>query len=177
MSYATIHIDESVVIERPPPDVWAAIADYAVDLQWRDGLIEMTPTPPGPAAVGTEVREALRRAGRTYTATAVVDRVEPGIRYHFAGQGTSGRISGRREVRPGPTLNSTSFTYAVDIHPPMPLRLVAPLVARVARSAMRRDLQSLKVLLEATSPEADSSGAAAAALGTEAVPSGALKRT
>jgi hypothetical protein len=148
MTSTTIHVEETVVIDRPPADVWAAVADYRLDLQWRQGLTEMTPTPPGPPRVGTQVREVLRRAGRTYTATAVVDDVQSGVSYHFAGQGTSGDIDGRREVRPGPRPGTARFTYAVDIRPPRGLRLVAPIVARVARSGMRRDLQRLKTLLE-----------------------------
>jgi hypothetical protein len=148
MTNAAIHIDETILIDRPVTDVWAAIADYDLDLQWRDGLTEMTPTPPGPPQVGTQVREVLRRAGRTYTATAVVDDVQPGISYHFAGHGTSGHIDGRRHVHPGPDPDTTQFTYAVDIHPPTGLRLIAPLVTHMARTGMRRDLQRLKTLLE-----------------------------
>ncbi len=38
-------IEESVSIHRPPAEVWAAIADYPFDLQWRRGITEMTPDP------------------------------------------------------------------------------------------------------------------------------------
>jgi uncharacterized protein YndB with AHSA1/START domain len=45
---STIRVEESVQIARPPAEVWDAIADYAFDLEWRKGLREMTPDPPGP---------------------------------------------------------------------------------------------------------------------------------
>jgi hypothetical protein len=164
MSYGTIHVDESIVINRPPAEVWTAIADYAVDLHWRAGLVEMSPSPPGPAALGTEVREVLRRAGRTYTATATVDQFDAGVGYHFSGQGTSGQLHGRREVVAGAAPGTTRFTYAVAIRPPLGLRLIAPLVTAMARSGMRRDLRRLKVLLEkqALAPQAATSASGAA---------------
>jgi uncharacterized protein YndB with AHSA1/START domain len=43
----TVHVEESVQIDRPPAEVWDAIADYSFDLRWRNGLLEMTPTRPG----------------------------------------------------------------------------------------------------------------------------------
>ena len=53
----TVHGEASVEINRPPADVWHAIADYSFDLQWRNGLLEMTTDPPGPAAMGTKLHE------------------------------------------------------------------------------------------------------------------------
>ncbi len=55
---SSIRIAESVHIDRAPADVWDAIADYSYDKQWRKGLRDMTPDPPGPPAVGTKVHDA-----------------------------------------------------------------------------------------------------------------------
>jgi Polyketide cyclase / dehydrase and lipid transport len=43
----TIHVEESVEIGRTPAVVWERIADYGSDSEWRKGLVEMTPDPPG----------------------------------------------------------------------------------------------------------------------------------
>ena len=43
-----VRVEESVRIARPPAEVWTAIADYGFDREWRKGLLEMTPDPPGP---------------------------------------------------------------------------------------------------------------------------------
>ena len=63
---STITVEESVGIARAPADVWEAIADYGFDAQWRAGLREMSPDPPGGPAIGTAagVRQECRR-GRT----------------------------------------------------------------------------------------------------------------
>jgi hypothetical protein len=52
---STIRVEESVQIARSPTEVWDAIADYAFDFEWRKGLREMAPDPPGPPAQGTQV--------------------------------------------------------------------------------------------------------------------------
>ena len=60
----TVRVEESVQIARPTADVWAAIADYGLDREWRNGLQEMTPNPPGPPALGTKVHEVVRSSAR-----------------------------------------------------------------------------------------------------------------
>jgi uncharacterized protein YndB with AHSA1/START domain len=64
----TVRVEAAVEINRPPADVWHAIADYSFDLQWRNGLLEMTTDPPGPAAMGTKLHEVVRSSGRNYVA-------------------------------------------------------------------------------------------------------------
>ena len=64
MTRATITIDESIVIDRPAPAVWEAVADYDFDLAWRRGLVEMAPSPPGPAAANSSSRQRGSRTAR-----------------------------------------------------------------------------------------------------------------
>src|ERR1700754_594286 len=49
-----IHVEESGTVARSAEAVWSAVADYATDVEWRKGLTDMTPDPPGPPAVGTK---------------------------------------------------------------------------------------------------------------------------
>lgn len=79
---------------RSPGEVWDAIADYSFDLQWRKGLREMTPDPPGQPASGTKVHEVVRSSGRDYIADTVVTDLDPGVSYRFTGMGTIGGIGG-----------------------------------------------------------------------------------
>ena len=75
-------IEESVRIDRPPEE-WAAIADYSFDLQWRRGITEMSPDPPGPPEPGTRVHEVLKLAGRRFTTDSTVSEVDPGASYRL----------------------------------------------------------------------------------------------
>jgi uncharacterized protein YndB with AHSA1/START domain len=144
----TIRVEESVQIARPPVEVWSAIADYAFDSEWRDGLREMTPDPPGPPALGTKVREVVRSSGRDYIADCVVTELDPGVSYRFAGEGTIGALEGGRAVRPDAAGGGAVFTYTIEMQPAGWMRLLSPVLGPMVRSGLKKDLASLKDLLE-----------------------------
>lgn len=143
-----VHVEESVAIARPPAEVWAAIADYSFDSEWRQGLEEMTPDPSGPPASGTQVREVVKFSGRTFTTDSVVTDIDPGVSYRFEGRGSSGAVHGGRSVRPGDGDESAVFTYDYELDPEGGMRVLGPLLAPVLRSGLRKDLRRLKTLLE-----------------------------
>jgi carbon monoxide dehydrogenase subunit G len=145
---STIHIEESVQIDTPPAKVWGAIADYAFDLEWRNGLREMTPDPPGQPASGTKVHEVVRSSGRNYVADTVVTDLDPGVSYRFAGSGTIGGVAGGRAVRTDESGTGAVFTYTIDLVPKGGMRLMRPVLGPVVRSGLKKDLQKLKTLLD-----------------------------
>ena len=66
----TVRVEESVRIARSPADVWDAIADYGFDRQWRNGLQEMSPEPPGGPTAGTKVHvEGFQAKDRSFRAS------------------------------------------------------------------------------------------------------------
>ncbi len=145
---STARIAESVRIARPAADVWAAIADYDFDLQWRNGLREMTPDPPGGPAPGTKVHEVVRSSGRDFIADTVVTELEPGASYRFTGEGTIGGVAGARRVESDGADGSAVFTYEIELEPKGIMRLLGPLLAPMVRSGLKKDLGRLKQLLE-----------------------------
>jgi Polyketide cyclase / dehydrase and lipid transport len=144
----TVRVEESVEIARPPAEVWIAIADYGFDSEWRDGLREMTPDPPGAPAVGTKVHEVVRSSGRDYVADCAVTELDPGVSYRFAGKGTIGGLAGGRAVRPDRAGGGAVFTYAIEMQPTGGMRLLSPLLGPTVRSGLKKDLARLKDLLE-----------------------------
>ena len=142
----TVRVEESVSIARPPERVWAAIADYAYDLRWRKGLTDMTPDPPGGPAVGTKVHEVVRNSGRDYVADTVVTESDPGVAYRFEGSGTIGGLKGGRRVEPD--AGGSVFTYTIELEPQGAMRLLRPVLGPMVRSGLKKDLQTLKSLLE-----------------------------
>lgn len=139
-------IEESVQIDRPPDAVWAAIADYPYDLEWRRGITEMKPDPPGPPALGTRVHEVLKLGGRSYVTDSTVTELEPGVSYRFSGNGTSGDVQGSRTVRGNG--DAAVFTYKIELEPKPALRMLGPLLVPMLRSGLKKDLRRLKTLLE-----------------------------
>jgi carbon monoxide dehydrogenase subunit G len=143
-----VHVEESVRIDRPPDEVWNAIANYAFDLDWRKGLKEMTPDPEGPPAPGTKVHEVVRNSGRDYVADTVVTQLDPGASYRFEGSGTIGGVAGGRAVHAAQSGNGAVFTYTIDLQPKGAMRLLGPLLGPMVRSGLRKDLAKLKGLLD-----------------------------
>ena len=141
------HIEESVQIDRPPAEVWKAIADYGFDLEWRDGLTDMTPDPPGGPEVGTKVHEVVRNSGRDFIADTEVTELDPGVSYRFSGEGTIGSVAGRRRVESDGEGGSV-FTYEIELTPRGAMRLMSPILGTMARSGLKKDLKKLKGLLE-----------------------------
>jgi hypothetical protein len=145
-----VHVQESVEIAKPPGEVWDAIADYGFDRKWRKGLSDMTPDPPGGPAVGTKVHEVVRNSGRDYAADTVVTSLDPGVSYEFTGSGTIGELSGGRSVHPNQDGNASVFTYDIRLKPTGGMRLLRPVLGTMVRSGLKKDLQTLKNLLEDT---------------------------
>ena len=144
---STVRVEESVQINKSPAAVWNAIADYSLDREWRNGLLEMTPDPPGGPAVGTKVHEVVRTSGRNYIADTAVTDLDPGVSYRFAGSGTIGGLGGGRSVRSDDGTGAV-FTYTIELEPKGGMRLLRPLLGPMVRSGLRKDLQKLKGLLE-----------------------------
>jgi hypothetical protein len=142
-----VHVEESIQIDRPPAEVWKAIADYSLDAGWRNGLVEMTPDPPGGPALGTKVHEVVKTSGREYAADAVVTELDPGVSYRFAGSGTVGGLEGGRRVRPDDGAGAV-FTYEIEIEPTGGMRFLRPVLGLIVRSGLKKDLRTLKGLLE-----------------------------
>ena len=146
---AKVRVEESVAIARAPGEVWDAIADYAFDLQWRKGLREMSPDPPGGPCVGTRVHEVVNSSRRDYVADTVVTDLDPGSSYRFAGSGTIGGLSGGRAVCADGSGSGAVFTYTIELEPRGGMRLLRPVLGRVVRSGLKKDLLKLRTILEA----------------------------
>ena len=143
-----VDIEESVTIRRSPDVVWATVSDYSSDSVWRPGITEMTPDPPGPPAVGTQVREVLHKGGRDYVTKSTVTEVGPGMSYRFSGSGTTGKVEGGRSVVAGASDSEAVFTYQVTLTLSGAARFLRPIVASSLRKGLREDLGRLRDKLE-----------------------------
>jgi hypothetical protein len=79
-----MRIVASVEIDRSASQVWAYVADYGNDINWRAGVTQMRPSQPGPAQEGVTTHELLRVLGMTFRTDATINRVEPGRRLQQA---------------------------------------------------------------------------------------------
>lgn len=133
-------------VDAPAAAVWALIADYGRDPEWRDGVATMAPSPPGPVRPGTTTDEQMRAMGRDYRNGGVVGEVEPGVR--FTWRTTSGvDADGARTVHDLGDGRSR-VRLEVRLRPQGAQRLLAPVLRAVLRRGLVADAARLRALAE-----------------------------
>ncbi len=141
-----ISYQQSTIVDLPADEVWAHVANYALDLEWRDGLTDMTPTPDGPPQTGTIVHEELRSMGTTMindtTVTMTGDHA-----YRFVGGGSGGQVEGGREVIALDPARS-EFTYDINLTLNGPVRFFGPVLRPILSRKLKKDLQRFRTLVE-----------------------------
>ncbi len=131
-------------------EVWAVVADYARDPEWRTGVVSMVPTPPGPVGVGTTTAERIVVVGRTWHTDGEVTALDPGRRFEWVTT-RGARAHGSRTVEPlGP--GACRVRLELVVSPVGAMRLVAPILARTMRRDLQGDLGRLATLVLATAP-------------------------
>jgi uncharacterized membrane protein len=143
-----MRVEEWIDIKRPLGDVFNYVSDVGNYPEWMAHVLEVTQDTPGAPqesdrfivaikSVGRRFETPYERtayeAGRGYTDQAVGGPV-PDQQWHAAFQEVSG---------------GTRLTRAVDAHPDGLLKLLEPVQKRAAERQLRKDLQTLKNLLEA----------------------------
>lgn len=150
----------STTIEAPADHVWAVLADYDRDPEWRSGVETMAPQPSGPVTPGTTTAEVLHLGGRTYRNDGVVTHVAPGETFRWRTT-TGADADGSRTVRPLGD-DRTEAMLVLDVRPHGVERLLQPVLVRMLRRTMTRDLGRLATLVEAEAGAASTAAAAGA---------------
>lgn len=140
-----IDLTHTLDIPAPADQVWAVLAAYHRDPEWRAGVLVMEPTPPGPVRPGTTTHEEMRLGGRSYVNEGVVDTVEPGrqLTWHTT---RGADASGRREVTPTGAATCRA-TVSLQVRPHGFEALMAPVIRRMLDRNLRRDLDALAALV------------------------------
>lgn len=152
-----ITVATTVRVDAPAAQVWAVLADYSRDVEWRAGVRSMVPTPAGPVRPGTTTAEVLRAAGRTTHNDGVVTEVGPGHR--FGWRTTAGvRAEGSRAVLADAT-GGCRVELTLRVVPPGVLRRVPRLLTGMLRRGLVRDADRLRSLVErGGAPQASAPG-------------------
>lgn len=147
MNTSLITIHQEIDIDAPTADVWRVVADYGRDPQWRTGVLSMVPSPPGPVTAGTTTVEELRLGGRLWRNEGEVTAVEPGRRFEW--RTTSGAVArGSRSVE---ALGAGRSRLRLELHvtPTGTSRLMIPVLGRMLRRNLARDVRRLAEVVEA----------------------------
>jgi carbon monoxide dehydrogenase subunit G len=140
-------ITETVLIQRPPEDVFQFVTDLTKTTLWQTTIDELRQVTPGPMAVGTQAIDVRRFLGRRIESQWEVVEHDPPRR--SAIRGISGPIPFTGTYTLEPVEGATRFTSTVDLDAHGFFKLAEPIFAGIARRELRSNLGHLKDLLEA----------------------------
>ena len=140
--------EEHIEVACEAEEAFALLADYGRDAEWRAEVVEMTPSPPGPASPGTETREVARMMGRTFVTPGRVTSVVPGRSLTWQARSDGLEARGERAVTSlGQGRCGVTLSYELRLLGPS--RLFEAVLGAAFRRRVRANQRGLRSLLEA----------------------------
>jgi hypothetical protein len=147
------HVEEDIVIARPPEDVFAFVTAPENDHLWSSTAVERRVETNEPIQVGSRINAVDKFLGRRIESVFEVTEHEPHRR--SAIRFVSGPIRAEGSYTLEPVDGGTRFRWTLDAPPGLGGlylgRMTDPLVTWIFRRRLQRDLRQLKVVLEARS--------------------------
>ena len=143
-----MRLEESVEINRPLEEVSKYVADVDNYPHWMAHVLEVRKDTPGPPQQGDSFVVAIKSVGRRFETPYERTSYEAYRRY--TDRAVGGPIPNQRwhsafQEVPG----GTRFTRAVEVESGGLLKLLEPLQKRAAERQLKKDLQTLKHVVEA----------------------------
>jgi carbon monoxide dehydrogenase subunit G len=146
-------VEEEIVIDRPPEDVFAFVTDPENDREWVSTAVERQREKEGPIGVGSRIRAVDKFLGRRIESTLEVTEHEPNTRSAIR---LEGPISASGTYVLEPENGRTRFRWVLDAEAGLGGlylgRVTDPLVTFIFRRRIRSDLRRLKGALERRPP-------------------------
>ena len=137
----------SVVINRPPADVWRFVADGLNNPRWRPSVIDISLASGAPGAVGAVYKQTMKgpMGGKVAGDYRIAESVEPS-RLKFEVIAGPARPTGLFEV--APEGGGARLTFTLSLKPAGLMRLMEGMIQSTMNAEVE-NLTSLKAALEA----------------------------
>jgi carbon monoxide dehydrogenase subunit G len=148
--------EHTVVVERPPDEVFAFLTDVSSVPEWQSGAVEVRQLEPEPSVgVGTKYVQVLKFLGRQFEATIEVTEYEPGRRFSI--KTLSGPVPFQVQHTLEPSNGGgTKLRVTLEGEPGGLFKIAEPIVMRNAQRQVANDFATLKRLVEARTPSGSS---------------------
>lgn len=142
-----MRVEESVEINRPLPEVFNYVSDVGNYPEWMAHVLEVRKETPGPPQERDNFVVAIKSLGRRFETPYERTSYEPNRR--CTDRAVGGPIPDQRwHCTFQGVPRGTRMTRAVDAEPAGLLKLLEPLQRRAAGRQLKKDLQTLKDVLE-----------------------------
>ena len=135
----------TITINRPARVVFAYLSNLENLPQWNYALSETRQLTPGPPGVGTRYLQTRTIPVHTEESLEITEFTP---NHKLTVQGTLNSFPAHLIYTLHATDGTTTLTNTVDLHPPRPLNLLAPITLNRIKSAVAANLTVLKQLLE-----------------------------
>jgi carbon monoxide dehydrogenase subunit G len=140
--------EHTVVVERPPDEVFEFLTDLANVPSWQSGSVGVQ-QPEGSLEVGTTYVQILRFLGKRMNATLEVTEFEPGRRFTLKTVSGPVPFEVRHTLEPADGGGATRLRVELKGEPGGFFKLADSLVERNAQRQIERDFGTLKEMVEA----------------------------
>jgi uncharacterized protein YndB with AHSA1/START domain len=139
--------EHTVVVERPPEEVFAFLTDLEKLPEWQSGAVEVRAPREG-VGVGTTYVEVLKFLGKRMEATIEVTEFEPGRRFSLKTLSGPIPFAVRHTLEPANGGGATRLRVELEGEPGGFFKLAEPLVMRKAQRQVEGDFAALKRMVE-----------------------------
>jgi uncharacterized membrane protein len=141
-----IKVETSVIINRPPEEVFAYISNFENNPGWQSGMQEARFTSEGPLGVGSTYAQVAKFLGRRIESTFEVIGYEPKRLVKATSTSGSFPITFTRMVEP--VEGGTQVAAIIEGDASGFFKLAEPLMARMVQRSVDGDYANLKHILE-----------------------------
>jgi carbon monoxide dehydrogenase subunit G len=145
-----MRINESVVINRPPDEVWAFLTDLFNSPRVRPGALALRRTSPGPLGKGSLLQGRMTILGFETRFAMTVTEFDPPCSAVVTLAARPGRGAIRTTLEPTPEGTRVDRTTDFELNPA--LRLMSPVFGFLLRRQDRAASRNWKRLIEAAAP-------------------------
>src|SRR5690348_5892073 len=132
-----INVEQSIMIDRPPAEVFAFVGDQTNAPSWQRGLETARRIGDGPIGLGTRHEFVRSMMGRRMSGENVYTQFEPNRTVAFAATSGGWPLEASYEVVPAGA-HGTQLTSRIALQPSGLFRVLQPLFA----AALRRDVRT-----------------------------------
>lgn len=145
-----IRLEFAIEIKRSPEQVFALIGDPENDVQWQSAVVAVRKVTPGPIRIGSRYQHTLSILGKHTDIEVEFTERRAHSGYVLKSLGSPFDFEMRVQLKPAP--RGTLLEAVVEGRPSGVARIAAVLISRHRRAEIKRDLRTLKKMLESGAP-------------------------